>query len=193
MDTQTDILRTDGIIWHTAISLDGFAADVNDSLMFMMGEGEEAGPPPDNPLVDMVMANVGCTLGGRRGYDLCQGWDEIPKAYGLDDIPEYVVTRRPFPDDPRFFWADGHDLPGAVAKAKAKANGRMVVILGPTLGSAMLRAGLVDQIFLQVAPVMVGAGVKIFADTGERPVDLTLIHSGRVGQGINLVYEPKRK
>ena len=57
----------------------------------------------------------------------------------------------------------------------------------------MLRAGLVDQIFLQVAPVMVGAGVKIFADTGERPVDLTLIHSGRVGQGINLVYEPKRK
>ena len=78
MDTHTDIFRSDGVIWHTAISLDGFAADVNDSLMFMMGE--EAGPPPDNPLVDMVMTNVGCTLGGRRGYDLCQGWDEIPKA-----------------------------------------------------------------------------------------------------------------
>jgi dihydrofolate reductase len=186
------MLKRDGVIWHTAISLDGFAADVNDGLGFMMGGDEEVGPPPDNALVDEVMANIGCTLGGRRGYDLCQGWDEIPKAYGLDDIPEYVVTRRPFPDDPRFFWANGNDLPGAVAKARAKANGKMVVILGPTLGSAMLRAGLVDQVFLQVAPVMIGAGVKIFADTGEPPVQLELIHSSQSGQGVNLVYVPKR-
>jgi hypothetical protein len=45
-------------------------------------------------------------------------------------------------------------------------------------------------VFLQVAPVMIGAGVKIFADTGEPPVDLKLIHAGAVGQGVNLVYEP---
>ena len=137
------MLKLDGVIWHTAISLDGFAADVNDSLAFMM-EGD-VGPPPDNPLVDDVMANLGCTLGGRRGYDISQSWDEVPKAYGLDDIPEIVVTRRPFPNDPRYAFADGNDLPGAVAMAKAKANGRMVVVLGPTLGSAMLRAGLVDD------------------------------------------------
>jgi dihydrofolate reductase len=187
---KSDILRKDGVIWHTAISLDGFAADVHDSLGFMMG-GDDA--EADNPLVDFVMANVGCTLGGRRGYDISQGWDDLPKAYGLDDIPEYVVTRRPFPDDDRYFWADGHDLPGAVAQAKARANGKMVVILGPTLGSALLRARLVDQIFLQVAPVMIGAGVKIFADTGEQPVQLILVHQSQSGQGVNLVYEPKRE
>lgn len=185
------MLKKDGVIWHTAISLDGFAADVNDSLGFMMG-GEE-GPVPDNPLVDAVMANLGCTLGGRRGYDISQSWDDVPKAYGLDDIPEYVVTRRPFPDDPRTMFADGNDLPRAVALAKAKANGRMVVILGPTLGSAVLRAGLVDQVFLQVAPVMIGAGIKIFADTGAPPVDLKLIHAGQCGQGVNLVYEPANR
>lgn len=184
------MLKRDGVIWHTAISLDGFAADVNDSLGFMMGEDD--GSPPDNPLVDEVMANLGCTLGGRRGYDISQGWDEVPKAYGLDDIPEYVVTRRPFPDDPRCMFADGNDLPGAVALAKAKANGKMVIILGPTLGSALLRAGLVDQVFLQVAPVMVGAGVPIFADTAEPPVQLKLIHSSQAGQGVNLIYEPRR-
>ena len=185
------MLKTDGVIWHTAISLDGFAADIHDSLSFMM-EGDDVGPPPDNPLVDTVMANVGCTLGGRRGYDIAQGWDEVPRAYGLDGIPEIVVTRRPFPDDPRYDFADGNDLPAAVAMAKAEANGGMVVILGPTLGSALLRAGLVDQVFLQVAPVMIGAGVKIFADTGEAPVQLTLVHSGQSGQGINLIYEPRR-
>ncbi len=183
-------LRSGGVIWHTAISLDGFAADSNDSLGFMMGDGSE--PPEDNRLVGQVMAEVGCTLGGRRGYDLYKDFDDLPKAYGLDDIPEYVVTRRPFPDDPRYFWADGHDLPGAVSLAKAKAGGKMVVVLGPTLGSAMLRAGQVDQIFLQVAPVLVGAGVKIFADTGEPPVGLRLVHAERVGQGMNLVYEPQR-
>lgn len=191
MEQQTNVLKTNGVIWHTAISLDGFAADVNDSLGFMMGE--DVGAPLDNVLVDMMMANIGCTLGGRRGYDISLDWDEVPKAYGLDDIPEFVVTRRPFPDDPRYFWADGNDLPGAVAQAKAKAYGKMVVILGPTLGSALLRAGLVDQVFLQIAPVMIGAGVKIFADTGEPPVDLDLVHVSRSGPGVNLIYEPKRK
>jgi dihydrofolate reductase len=184
------ILKSDGVIWHTAISLDGYAADTNDSLGFMMGAETE--PPPTNPLVEQVMSKVGCTLGGRRGYDLCKDWDDLPKAYGLDDIPEFVVTRRPFPDDNRFFWADGNDLSGAVDLARTKAGGRMVVILGPTLGSALLRAGLVDQIFLQVAPVLIGAGVKIFADTGAPPVDLTLVHAEPVGQGVNLVYEPRR-
>lgn len=184
------MLKHDGVIWHTAISLDGFAADVNDSLGFMMGG--DPGPVEGDALVDEVMANIGCTLGGRRGYDISLGWDEVPKAYGLDDIPEYVVTRRPFPNDPRYLFADGNDLPAAVAQAKAKANGKMVVILGPTLGSALLRANLVDQVFLQVAPVLIGAGVKIFADTGGLPVDLELIHASRSGQGVNLVYEPRR-
>jgi dihydrofolate reductase len=184
------MFKTDGVLWHTAVSLDGFAADTNDSLAFMMGDGAADEPP--NLLVEEVMAKVGCTLGGRRGYDISLGWDDLPKAYGLDDIPEYVVTRRPFPDDPRYFWADGNDLSGAVARAKDKAQGKMVVILGPTLGSALLRAGLVDQVFLQVAPVMIGAGIKIFADTGEPPVDLVLTHSSQVGQGVNLVYEPRR-
>ncbi|WP_186767064.1 dihydrofolate reductase family protein [Devosia ginsengisoli] len=182
------MLKHDGVIWHTAISLDGFAADANDSLSFMMGD--DSSPPPDNPLVDEVMANIGCTLGGRRGYDISLSWDEVPKAYGLDDIPEYVVTRRPFPDDDRYLFADGNDLPGAVAKARAKADGKMVVILGPTLGSALLRAGLVDQIFLQVAPVMIGAGVKIFADTGQPPVQLELIHASQCGQGTNMLLRP---
>lgn len=185
------MLKPDGVIWHTAISLDGFAADTKDSLAFMMGDDD--GPPPDNPLVDQVMANLGCTLGGRRGYDISQGWDEVPRAYGLDGIPEIVVTRRPFPDDPRYHFADGNDLPAAVARAKALAKGKMVVILGPTLGSAMLRAGLVEQIFLQVAPVMIGAGVPIFADTGAPPVDLTLVHVSQSGQGVNLVYEKRAK
>lgn len=184
------MLKHDGVIWHTAISLDGFAADINDSLGFMMGEDD--GPPPDNPLVDEVMANLGCTISGRRGYDVSRGWDEEPKAYGLDNIPAWVVTRRAFPGDSNYLFADGHDLPAAVAKAKATANGRIVAILGPTLASALLRAGLVDQILLQVAPVLIGAGVKIFADTGEPPVQLTLIHSSQSGQGVNLLYEPRR-
>jgi dihydrofolate reductase len=124
-----------------------------------------------NPVIDEVQANLGCTLGGRRGYDVYRAWDIEPEAYdGAVKVPEYVVTRRPFPDDPKALFADGNDLPGAVAKAMATANGKMVVILGPTLGSALLRAGLVDQIVLNVAPVMIGAGIKIFADTGEPPV-----------------------
>ena len=183
------MLKRDGVIWHTAISLDGFAADVNDSLSFMMGE--ENAPP--NPLVDEVMANLGCTLGGRRGYDISLDWDEVPKAYGLDDIPEVVVTRRAFPDDPRYHFADGNDLTAAVSMARQLAKGRMIVVLGPTLGSAMLRAGLLDQIFLQVAPVMIGAGVPIFADTSAPPVDLALVHVSQSGQVVNLIYEKPAK
>ena len=38
----------------------------------------------------------------------------------------------------------------------------------------------------------IGAGVRIFADTGEPPVQLTLMHQSQSGQGVNLVYEPNR-
>ncbi|KKB11503.1 hypothetical protein VE25_12420 [Devosia geojensis] len=180
------MLKHDGVIWHTAISLDGYAADVNDSLAFM------ARYEAPNPLIDEVEANIGCTLGGRRGYDVFRARDEEPQAYGdAVQVPEYVVTRRPFPDDPKTLFADGNDLPAVVAKAKATANGRMVVILGPTLGSALLRAGLVDQIVLHVTPVLIGAGIKIFADTGEPPVHLELIHLSQSGQTTNLVFEPR--
>lgn len=179
------MLKRDGVIWHTAISLDGFAADVNDSLGFMT---DYESP---NPLIDEVMANIGCTLGGRRGYDISRTWEAEPEAYGGDvKVPEYVVTRRPFPNDPKTLFADGNDLPAAVAKAKTLANGKMVVILGPTLGSALLRAGLVDQILLHVTPVLIGAGVKIFADTGKPPVHLERVHLSQSGQTTNFIFRP---
>ena len=156
------LLKHDGVIWHTAISLDGYAADLNDSLEFMSRYDSP------NPVIDEVQANLGCTLGGRRGYDVSRTWETEPQAYGGSvSVPENVVTRRPFPDDPNTLFADGNDLPAVVAKAKATANGKMVVSLGPTLGSALLGAGLVDQVVLNIAPVLVGAGVRIFADTGE--------------------------
>lgn len=179
------MLKTDGVIWHISISLDGFAADMNDSLEPL---GDDWGP---NPLADEVMNNVGCILGGRRGYDISRSWETEPEAYGgAVKVPEYVVTRRPPPDDPKTLFADGNDLAGTVAMAKRVAKGRMVVIIGPTLASALLREGLVDQVVIHVVPVLLGAGRPLFDPVGGPAAKLERVHVSEAGQITNFVFRP---
>jgi dihydrofolate reductase len=181
------MLKTDGVILHCSISLDGFAADLNDRLDVLSGDWGL------NPLADEVMSNVGCILGGRRGYDISRSWEQEPEAYGSAvKVPEYVVTRRPPPDDPKTMFADGNDLPGTVAKAKATAQGKMVVIIGPTLGSALLRAGLVDQLVLHMVPVLLGAGRPLYAPAEEPPVRLEMQATSLAGQVTNFIFRPVR-
>jgi dihydrofolate reductase len=181
------MLKTDGVILHCSISLDGFAADLNDRLDVLSGDW---GP---NPLADEVMSNVGCILGGRRGYDISRNWEQEPEAYGgAVKVPEYVVTRRPPPDDPKTMFADGNDLPATVAKAKTAAKGKMVVIIGPTLGSALLRAGLVDQVVIHMVPVLIGVGRPLYTPDGEPPVRLVKQAMIEAGQVTNFIFRPMR-
>ena len=105
------------------------------------------------------MAGLGAVVGGRWTYEAAEHWgDENP--WGL---PFFIVTHRPEeqPEGEAFAFVDG--VQEAVAQAKAAAGDKDVSVMGgaDTIRQA-LEAGLVDQLTIIVAPVILGAGKRLF-------------------------------
>jgi dihydrofolate reductase len=70
-----------------------------------------------------------------------------------------------------------------VATARAAASGKNVVVFGANLAQQCLGEGLLDEIVIHLAPVLLGDGIRLFAATDGKPVALrrtTLAESGQI-------------
>lgn len=111
---------------------------------------------------------IAVTVIGRHLFDTTNGWDGKPAAG--DHL--VVVTHRPLPED----WLAAHpDAPfhvadsveAGVALAKELAGDGLVAVTAGDLGGQAFSAGLVDEVAMDVAPVVLGEGVRFFgAHTG---------------------------
>jgi len=159
-------------------SVDGYIAGPNDGPGKGLGEdGErlhywvfggpwtyEGGPRgeptgEDAAWLEEVSSNVGAVVGGRWTYEASGHWgDENP--WGL---PFFIVTHRPDeePESGAFTFVDG--VEEAVERAKEAAAGKDVHVMG---GADVIRqalaAGLVDELTIIVAPVVLGGGKRLF-------------------------------
>lgn len=74
-------------------------------------------------------------------------------------------------------------LAEAVAAAHTAANGKNVVIFGSNVAQQCLREGLLDEIVIHLAPVLLGDGIRLFAASDSQPVALrrtALADSGQI-------------
>ena len=132
--------------------------------------GEAAGE--DAEWLREAMAGLGAVVGGRWTYEAAEHWgDENP--WGL---PFFIVTHRPEeqPEGDSFVFVDG--VEEAVALAKDAAGEKDVSVMGgaDTIRQA-LEAGLVDQLTIIVAPVILGGGKRLFEGFTK---DMDLEHRG---------------
>lgn len=173
------------LVADISMSLDGFVAgpgdDINDLVAWMF-TGEVETPTATEgvafrtseasaPVIRGAFEDVGALLSGRRNFDLAQGWGgNHPMG-----VPTFVVTHA-IPDGwPRegssiHFVTDG--LESAVARAREAAGGKIVGVATPNLTQQLLDAGLLDEIHLNLVPVVLGAGVPFFANIASAPVRL---------------------
>jgi dihydrofolate reductase len=179
----------DKVVWHTTMSIDGYIADRNDSLGWAFGQ--------DGWLVphfDEIIASVGAVLIGRRMYDLGATSLAEAKLYGgAYTGPVFVLTHRP-PEEPRdpavvFVSAGAVD---AVAHARAAADGKDVMVLGCGIASQCLTAGLIDELLIHQVPVLLGDGVRLFANPGGPPVTLEMADVTPAGQIANFRLRVKQ-
>lgn len=166
------------VVSGITISLDGFYTGPNDGPEKGLGEGGErlhywvfGGPwsyaeeprgeatGADKEYLDAAMANVGAVVAGRRTYEAAERWGGTNPW----PVPLVIVTHRPEdePADGGFSFVNG--LEAAVERARAAAGDRDVHVMGggETIRQA-LRAGYVEELTLSTAPIVLGAGKRLF-------------------------------
>jgi dihydrofolate reductase len=128
--------------------------------------------PPSAAYFREVMDTAGALVVGRRLFDITNGWEGRHPI----DVPVVVVTHDPPSDwkprepDPRFeFVTDG--VEAAVARARELAGEKAVAVNGGTMARQALEAGLIDELWVDLVPVLLGGGTPLF-DHVKGPVSL---------------------
>ncbi len=166
--------------WHTMMSLDGFIAGRDDDMQWMSGVDGGAGET-----VDEVLRSTGALLVGRRTQDV---EDRLQPGFygGAYRGPFFVLRHDPPAEPPVVKGVTGQFLDlgieEAVSVAKEAAEGGDVVVLGANIARQCLEAGLLDEIIVHVAPVLVGEGVRLFERSGSEAVRLGAISSAQEGE-----------
>jgi dihydrofolate reductase len=187
---------------NISMSLDGFVAGPNATLEEPLGEGGEqlhdwivgleswreqhglegGERNADGDLVRETTERTGAFVMGRRMFSNGEGpWEDDPKANGWwgDDPPfggpVFVVThheREPLVlGTTTFTFVDG--IEAAIRQARDAGSGKDVQVSGGgSVAQQALDAGLLDELKLHVAPVLLGGGVRLFEDPQRRPIEL---------------------
>src|SRR5215210_6954374 len=205
---------------NITMSLDGFVAGPNASLEDPLGEGGEQlhewitglaswrGPHgldggetgADDALVRETDERTGAFVMGRRMFSGGSGpWEDDPNANGWwgdeppFDRPVFVVTHHA--RDPltlgttTFTFADGVER--AIQLAREAAGDRDVQVSGgASVADQALSAGLLDALIVHVAPLLLGAGVRLFDHVDPRPIEL--VHALGSAQVTHLTYRVRR-
>lgn len=168
------------LIADMSMSIDGYVATPDDDISrlvrwFFDGDTEVAPGAPFRTapgsarLLREALEGVGAIVGGRRYFDLAQGWGgRHPMG-----VPVYILTHEPPADWPAestiHFVTDG--LQSAVAQAREAAAGKDVAIATPGTVRQTIEAGLLDELQVNVVPVVLGRGLRFFEGL-ERMVEL---------------------
>src|SRR3954447_5919753 len=159
-----------------SMSLDGYVADANDGVAevfdwyFRSGDVEidtRGSDPmtfkmsaPSATQFRALTSRLGAMLTGRRTFEVAHGWGGN-HAWG----PAFVLTHHipagwPRPNSTVHFVLDG--IESAVNQAKAAAAGKSVGVHGADTIQQLLNAGLLDEIHIDLAAVLLGSGVRLF-------------------------------
>jgi dihydrofolate reductase len=194
------------VIAIMSMSLDGFVADRDDGVAevfdwyFSSGDVEfQTGgsdamtfkvSAPSAEHIRALWSELGAVLTGRRTFDVAHGWGGN-HAWG----PAFVLTHQmpagwPRSDSTVHFVTDG--IESAVSQARAAAGGKSVAVHGADTIQQLLNAGLLDELHVDIAAVLLGSGVNLFDHLAGTPVVLgnpTVIP----GVGVTHLRYPVRK
>lgn len=157
------------LLYSATMSLDGYIAGPGGDMSWLTEHlvGE-------NPTADRLLAGVGAILAGNGtfgGSDPNRGTDSEGAFGGKYHGPVFVLTHRPPADPPPDITFVG-DLPSAIEQSRRAAGDRYVNILGANVAKQCMEAGLLDEILMFIAPVLLGDGVRMFDHPGGAKVRL---------------------
>jgi dihydrofolate reductase len=139
-----------------------------------------------------VMDMSGALVVGRKLFDFTRGWDgNHPMGVPVVVLTHSVPDGWPREGAPFHFVTDG--IEAAVAKAAELAGDKVVGVNGGTIARQCLDAGLLDEVWIDLVPVLLGGGTPFFDQLASAPVALDGPVSVQEGTGVtHLRYRVRR-
>ena len=170
------------------MSLDGFIAGPNDDVgplfrWYFSGDTDFQASSKD-PVFKISRASaellreewdrLGAIVTGRRDFEVSEAWGGNSPL----GVPIFIVTHTPPQEwvkegSPFTFITDG--VESAIQKARQAAGDKNVGVGGSTITQQALKAGLLDEIQIDLVPILLGAGIRLFDHLGPEPIDLEKI------------------
>jgi dihydrofolate reductase len=169
-------------------SIDGFVADDQNGVERLYPDLADL---HDKPYMKDLIADTGAVLMGRHTFQMADP-DTLADGYEFQ-VPIFIVTHHPPAHQPKengrisfTFVTDG--IESAVKKAKAAAKDRNVMVVGgANLAGQLFAANLVDELHVDVMPMLLGSGLR-FWGAGFEHLRLETIDVSRTGERTTLKY-----
>ena len=177
------------VIAGMTMSLDGFVADPDGRVDRLYPDYATLRETDD---MTAAISETGAVVMGRRTFEIADP-DSYGGAYEFQ-VPIFVLTHRPprvppKQDERLTFTFVGDGVASAIAQAKAAAGDRAVqVVGGATVIQRALRSGLVDQLHVDIMPVLLGGGLRFLQDIDPDQVHLVKIGVTEVGARTHLAF-----
>jgi dihydrofolate reductase len=166
------------VTYGGANSLDNFLAGPGEAIDWLRWSDDSAAISAE------TFKGVDAMLMGRKTFDFAQRMGGGPKMKG---VKTYVFSRTllclPEGADAELVREDAAEF---VRRLKSEPGGDIVVMGGGELGSALLEAGLVDEIGLSIHPVLLGGGASVFHAFSRR-IELELLEARPIARECVLV------
>jgi dihydrofolate reductase len=164
------------VILYMAISLDGFVAGKDDDTLWVLEE--------EYTEFRKMAKKLGNAIYGRRTYDLGIK-DNIPPLEGAHNV---VVTHNPIKDYTPYHFTNKSPKE-IVNELKEKGFEEIMVSGGGEINGLFAKEGLIDEIYLDVEPSLLGEGIKLFGNEKVK-LNLELLESKKFGKDtIQLHYK----
>ena len=172
-----------------SMSLDGFVADRHGGGARLSNPAASLG----SEYMTGLIRETGAVVLGRRTFAMAEDPDWFAGNYEFQ-VPIFVVTHTPpavlpAQDENLTFTFVTDGIASAVEQARAAAGERAVKVIGASVVRQAVRARLADELHVQIAPVLLGAGLPLFGDPGLDGVTLRRIGVREVGPLTELRFK----
>lgn len=183
------------VVFNMTVSVDGFVAGPNDSPEKGLGEGGDAlfkwyfsgdteislseGTPllkvsqQSAELLKNALETYGAGVWGRRTFDIAGAWGGHPPGTPCFIVTHNVPREWVYEGSPFTFVTDG--VESAIRQAKQAAGDKDVAVCTASILQQCLNLGLMDEIHIDVAPLLLGKGVRLFDHLDIEPTALECI------------------
>ncbi|WKA57049.1 dihydrofolate reductase family protein [Planococcus shenhongbingii] len=171
------------------MSLDGFVNDRDGEMGKLYASFEP------NKEINAVMARTGAVILGRRTFDLAEA-----DSYAVDyefQVPIFVMTHHPPAKHPKeneqltfTFVTDG--VESAIRQARDAAVEKDVLILGVDVFRQALKVGMVEELQIAIAPILLGKGLRLFEQLDDFEISLEKLQVIETSQQVEIWYKVLR-